>query len=150
MNHGSVPLTLGQRVAKRREHFGWTQRELAQRAKLSVTFLSEVENDRRTPGAEALRRLADAVRTSLDYLVKGVVEPSPTRPLVIPLGLAEAAEEDGWSMGETNVLLKYHRALVARRGSVGASDIGGHAPSKDDWREWYRRLFGAETHDTSL
>ena len=60
-----VPPTLGKRVADCRDRLGWRQKTLAEKANLSVTFVSEVENDRRTPGADALLGLAEALGVSL-------------------------------------------------------------------------------------
>src|SRR5947208_16959734 len=95
-----IPPTLGERIAECRDRLGWPQRVLADKAQLSVTFISEIENNRRAPGADALLRLAEALGVSLDYLVKWVAEASPDpRPLVIPAELAQAADKHGWSVG---------------------------------------------------
>lgn len=139
----AAPATLGRRIADCREHLGWTQRHLAGEAGLSVTFVSEVENDRRTPGGETLLRIANALGASLDYLVKGVVDPEPSRrPLVIPPELQEAAEERGWSVSDTSDLLKFRAMVVARRSRGGELDDPDRALTKQEWQklfEWYRK-----------
>lgn len=140
----SVPSTLGRRIANCRERRGWTQKTLADRAELSPTFLSEVENDRRAPGSEALLRLAEALGVSLDYLMKGETEAVPVRqPLVLPPELAAAAEEKGWSVGEASDLLKFHQMVVARR-SRGGDDDAGRPLSKDEWCRKYELLFESD------
>lgn len=143
-----VPATLGRRVADCRERLGWTQKTLADKAKLSVTFVSEIENDRRAPGTEALLSVAEAVGASLDYLVKGIIDaPRPRRALVLPPELAEAAEEGRWSVGVASDLLRFNQMVVARRSRGGETDEAGRSLGKDDWRNLYhayRRFFGEE------
>lgn len=144
----SVPATLGRRVADCRERLGWTQKTLAETAGLSVTFVSEIENDRRTPGTDALRGLANALGSSLDYLVNGTVgPPSPRRPLVVPPELAEAAEEDGIPFPIASDLVRWNDMVVARRSRGGEADEVGHTPTKEDWKaiyKAYRRLSGED------
>jgi transcriptional regulator with XRE-family HTH domain len=139
----TVPNTLGRRIADCRERHGWTQKTLAEKAKLSITFVSEVENDRRVPGTEALLSLADALETSLDYLVKGAVDPAPARTSVeIPSELHELADEQGWSFSETTELLKYREMVFARRSRSAESDDPNRRLTKDEWRKlhtWAKR-----------
>ena len=138
-----VPSTLGSRIADCREHLGWTQKALAERAELSVTFLSEVENDRRVPGTDALRRLADALDTTLDYLVKGATGRAPERkPMVIPAELEALAVEAELSFSDTATLMKYKDMVVARRGGSASADEQERRLTPDQWRqllEWMRQ-----------
>src|SRR6266849_438468 len=60
--------TLGKRIAALRERRGLLQKDLADRADLSVSFVSEIENDKRNIGTEALLRIAEVLGASLDYL----------------------------------------------------------------------------------
>jgi transcriptional regulator with XRE-family HTH domain len=149
----SIPATLGRRVADCRERLRWTQKTLADKASLSVTFVSEIENDRRAPGTEALLAVAEALGASLDYLVKGMVDaPRPRRALVLPPELAEAAEEGRWSVGVASDLLKFRQMVVARRSRGGEVDDGERELSKEDWREIYvayQRFFGGEKDDAA-
>ena len=145
----TVPASLGRRVADCREQLGWTQRALAERAGLSVTFVSEVENDRRVPGTEALLALANALGSSLDYLVKGAVATPPRSrsSLVIPAELAEAAEEVRMPLPIASDLVRWVDMVVARRSRGGEVDEAGRTLSKNDWKEMYdayRRLLGEE------
>lgn len=138
--HISNADSLGSRIAHCREQLGWTQKKLAEEAGISVTFLSEVENAKRVPGAGILLRLATALGSSLDYLMKGEmgVVP-PRRALVIPPGLAEFAEDAALSLRETIDLLKAHTMVVARRTPTGEADAQDHL-SREDWRrfhEWF-------------
>lgn len=144
----TIPPTLGRRVADCRDRLGWTQKMLAERAGLSVTFISEIENDRRAPGTDALLALADALGASLDYLVKGVADtPPPRRALVLPPELTEAASEGRWSVGVASDLLKFQQMVVARRSRGGEADEAERPLDKSDWQELYQaylRFFGAE------
>lgn len=138
-----VASTLGRRIAECRERLGWTQKTLAEKARLSVTFLSEVENDRRTPGTEALLSIAEALGASLDYLVKGISEIAPeSRPLVVPPALARAADRHGWSLGEVSDILKFKGMVFARRSRAGQVDTSGQSLTEGDWERLHRRFFG--------
>ena len=142
--------TLGGRVAECRERLGWTQKTFAERAGLSITFVSEVENDRRAPGTDALRKLADALGASLDYLVNGATEiPTPRQPLVIPPDLAEAAEDGHWSVSDTTALVRMRDTAFARRSRGGEADRAGRVLSKREWQELYDlyRRFLADDRD---
>jgi len=137
-----IPATLGGRVAECRDRLGWTQKTLAENAGLSITFISEIENDHRTPGAEALLGIAEALGVSLDYLVKGLPEADPQpRPLVIPAELAKAAEERGWSVGRVSDLIKIRQMVVARRTVAGQSETPDYTLSTNDWVALYARYF---------
>jgi transcriptional regulator with XRE-family HTH domain len=141
ISEAPVPATLGRRIAECRERLGLTQSEFAQRAGISVTFLSEVENDKRKPGTDVILQIADALGVSIDYLIKGETEPPRSRtPLVIPSELAEAAEERRWSLGEATDTLKAHLLVVARRSrdSVNRQD---RVLTKEEWFDLHDRLF---------
>lgn len=138
----AVPATMGKRVAYCRERHGWTQKELAERAGLSVTFLSEIENDRRSMGSDVLLRIAEALGVSVDYLLKGEVEPArPREPLLIPSELAEAAEERRWSLGEAMDTFKANQLVIARRSRDQDADRRHKDLSKEEWIDLHDRLF---------
>jgi transcriptional regulator with XRE-family HTH domain len=106
-----------------------------------VTFISEVENGRRKPGADTLLSLAEALGTSLDYLMKGVTNPDVTRKdLVVPNELAELAAEEHFSLNDVNDLLKADQMVVARRRRLSDSGADSSRRSKDDWRRLYSWL----------
>lgn len=138
-----VPTSLGARIADLRDQRGMKQHELAKHADLSVTFLSEVENGHRKPGADGLLRLADALETTLDYLVKGELpRPSKREPVVFPSELAAYAEEEEMSLQEARQLLSARDMVVARRSGSSEADDKARAYSKDQWRrlhEWLKQ-----------
>lgn len=137
-----VPETLGARIAELRQRRGLLQKELARRASLSVSFLSEVENDKRGIGTEALLELAEVLGASLDYLVRGEHRSAPeSEPLAIPRGLAEAAERGEWSYSVTASLLQAQQSVVARRNNARRPDRPHREWTCDEWIQLYNSLF---------
>lgn len=135
---------MGQRVAQLREKRGWTQRELAESAGMSVTFLSEIENGKRNVSSEMLLRLADALNASLDYLLRGSAESRTVQqPLTIPPELSTAAERQGWSFEVTVSLLRGYRAVLARRGGPGGErDL--RSWTAEDWERLHHQFYEDE------
>jgi transcriptional regulator with XRE-family HTH domain len=67
-------MTLGDRIKRERERLGWSQNELARRARVRQAQLSEVEAGKRHDMmASILRRIARALGVSMDYLA-GIYE----------------------------------------------------------------------------
>jgi transcriptional regulator with XRE-family HTH domain len=64
--------TMGRRLASLRALRGFTQEQAAERAGLSQSYLSDLENDRSpsTP-VQTVARLADVYDSTLDYVVNG-------------------------------------------------------------------------------
>jgi transcriptional regulator with XRE-family HTH domain len=127
----------GARVRKLREKQGLTQQALAERARMSVSFLSEIENDKRNPSGRVMLQLSAALGTTMDYLLRGA-EPAPIRQresTPIPPALAEAAERQGLSYRATVTLSEAYRQIVARRGTEPERE-----PTADEWLAMYRAL----------
>lgn len=122
-------------MARLRTDRGLTQRQLAESAAISVTFLSELENGKRNVSADVLLRVAEALGASPDYLLRGVGEEASES--AFPDSLARAAENGGWSYAEAAALLAAHRAVGARRSRQIRRDL-----SEEDWHELHRRFFG--------
>ena len=137
----SKPTTLGGRVADLRARKGILQKNLADEAGISVGFLSEVENDHRTPGAEILLRVADALGASLDYLLRGEEARPEPKPLTIPTSLQEAAEERHWSYGVTASLLRAQSTVLFRRTPTGRGEERPRDWSKQDWFRLHEALY---------
>ena len=68
-NHRRV---LGQNIRAARDAANLTQEELAEKADLSVVFLSLLENGWRTASIEALLAIAKATKVKIEDLVRGV------------------------------------------------------------------------------
>jgi transcriptional regulator with XRE-family HTH domain len=54
-------LKIGTAIKQARTLRGITQSELSQRAKLSITYISEIENEKKDPSMQALRSIATAI-----------------------------------------------------------------------------------------
>ena len=133
--------TLGSRIAELRTRKELLQKDLADNAGISVGFLSEVENGHRTPGAEVLLRIADALGASLDYLLRGGEAPPEPKPLTIPPSLQDAAEEQHWSYGVTAALLRAQSSVLFRRTPTGRGEERARDWSKQDWVRLHTALF---------
>lgn len=88
-----APPDLGARVKERRRQRGWTQQQLAERVDCSHTAISHIENGRRWPSFQTLRRLAEALQ--LDLLALHDVD------VQFPQGVTERSEfeevlDDAW------------------------------------------------------
>jgi transcriptional regulator with XRE-family HTH domain len=105
--------TIGDRVREIREKLKMTQDQLADAAKVSKGFLSDVENSKRNVSSEYLLKIANALGASVDYLLQGQVKESKDKePVVIPPELSRAAEEIHLSYSERlNSLMLTDRSL---------------------------------------
>ena len=65
-----------QRLQALRNKRGLSQEELAKRAHLQATAVSHFETGTRKPSFDNLRRLADALETTVDYLMGRADEPA--------------------------------------------------------------------------
>src|SRR6266571_2843034 len=65
-----------QRLQGLREKRGLSQEELAKRAGLQATAISHFETGTRKPSFHNLRRLADALETTVDYLMGRTNDPA--------------------------------------------------------------------------
>jgi transcriptional regulator with XRE-family HTH domain len=65
------PLTLGGRVIGARRSRKLTQQQLADKAGLTASAVSQIENDLRSPMLDTAQKIAEALGVSIDYLVKG-------------------------------------------------------------------------------
>ncbi len=63
---------LGQRIRQVRRALFFSQEELAQRAKISVSFLSMIERSTRLPHVKTLAPISDALGVALSRLFKGL------------------------------------------------------------------------------
>jgi len=70
----------GQRLRQARESKGYSQGELAVLAGMQPSAISHFEADRRSPSFDNLRRLADALSVTTDFLLGRVSEPSASGP----------------------------------------------------------------------
>lgn len=129
--------TVGDRIREIREDLALTQEELASRAGLSKGFLSDVENNKRNLSSRNLLGIANAVGTSIDYLLRGhAAEQAITQdPIVIPPELSRAAEELNLTYSQTIDVLEAQRSIIARRSRTQLRKL-----SVNDWKNLHQAI----------
>ena len=126
----------GDRIKKIREKKGMTQEQLAEKAKLSKGFLSDVENNKKNISSQFLLKIANALGASVDYLLLGESKKNIAREaVVISPSLSEAAEELQLSYSETLEILNAHNSVIARRGNKSIRDF-----SVEDWKAFHKAI----------
>jgi transcriptional regulator with XRE-family HTH domain len=70
----------GDRLRKVREEKGLSQVQLAEKAGLQPSAVSHFEMGRRSPSFDNLKRLADALSVTIDYLIGRQPEPTTAGP----------------------------------------------------------------------
>lgn len=124
--------TVGERIKKRRIELGWTQDQLAQKAGISKSFLSELENAKRSVSANNLLDIARVLNLSLDYLMTGEEPETKPAEVKIPASLAAFADKEGLTFRLALALLKMRQQIVAHRSSTKKEAL-----DKVDWQKFY-------------
>ena len=128
--------SVGERIKKRRTELGWTQDVLAQKAGISKSFLSDLENGKRNVGADTLLDIAQALTLSLDYLMTGAEgESAPASEVQIPSSLAAFAARAGISFRQALTLLEMQQQIIAHRSSTKKDSL-----DKVDWQKFYEAV----------
>jgi len=63
-------LTLGNRIRKKRKEYSLTLKMLSEKCGISVSFLSDIEHDRRRPSLDRLKDIAGGLDTSVSFLLE--------------------------------------------------------------------------------
>jgi len=127
---------LGDRVRQLRKRLNWTQDQLATTAKVSKSFISEVESGASQPRGPVLVKIAAALRASIDYLMTGR-EPAAqaAKPVEIPSELASFAKRRGVPYPHVELLLDFHNSVVGMR-----RDQPDVRPTEKEWEELYDKV----------
>ncbi|MBI2806626.1 MAG: helix-turn-helix domain-containing protein [Planctomycetes bacterium] len=123
---------VGERIKERRLEIGWTQDQLCTKAGLSKSFLSELENGKRSVSAANLLDIARALNVSLDYLMTGKASKETPSEVALPSSLAKFAAEEGLSLRQTLMLLDMHKQILAHRSAKKKEGLEGV-----DWQKFY-------------
>lgn len=110
----SIP-RLGQRIRELRKSLSLTQEQLAERASISVSFLSMIERGDRVPHLETLAMLAKPLGVSLAEIFVGIGEPSASGQHAL-LPLIEFLEQQSLDSGDVDALLVISKALLRYKG----------------------------------
>lgn len=124
--------SVGERIKQRRLELGWTQDQLCTKAGLSKSFLSDLENGKRSISASNLLDVARTLGVSLDYLMTGQASQDQPTEVPIPASLARFAAEEGLSFRQTLMLLDMQKQIVAHRSSRKKDGL-----ESVDWRKFY-------------
>lgn len=81
-------MSLGEKIKRRRKQSGLSQGELAERVGINPTHLSRLEGGRYQPSVEVLKKLADVLEVSTDYLLSDEEE-EPAEVTITNKPLAE-------------------------------------------------------------
>ncbi len=128
-------MPLGDRIRARRAELEWTQDVLATKAGISKGFLSDVENGKRSIGAETLLDVARVLGLSLDFLMTGQEEEPVAKEVEIPASLARFASEEGLAFRQALILLDMQRQIIAHRSSTKDRTLDAV-----DWRRFYESV----------
>src|SRR5216684_2730330 len=111
----SVGSQLGQRIRALREKLFLTQEQVAERAKISVSYLSMIENAQRTPYLETLLAISNALGITVSQLFAGLnarradIGQAPDLPLMAYLRTLRLDRK------ELDALLKVAKAMFDRK-----------------------------------
>ncbi len=72
-----IQMKIGDRIRLIREQRGLTRQQLAERIDTSVGIIYFYEKNRKIPSAEILKRIAEALNVSADYLLGLTDDPRP-------------------------------------------------------------------------
>jgi transcriptional regulator with XRE-family HTH domain len=76
---------IGQRIQRRRQHFAWTQEDLARESGVPQATISRIEKgQRKNPGADVVRRLARALGVTADWLIGMYDEDEEDKETTLP------------------------------------------------------------------
>lgn len=132
----SLRIEVGRRIRSIRMSKGITGQRLAQMARISAPYLSEIERGLSEVSGEKLLRIATSLGVSVQTLLEGSPpEGQAASGVTIPSALAQAAEQLKLSYRDTVRLLQGRRSLVARRASGGQEDW-----QVEDWLKFYRKV----------
>ena len=127
--------TVGERIKRRRNDLGWTQDVLAEKAGISKGFLSDLENGKRSVGADTLLDIGRVLSLSLDYLMTGKAPEAEATEVQIPSSLASFAGKAGLSFRQTLTLLEMQQQIVAHRSATKKDGL-----EKVDWQKFYEAV----------
>ena len=123
------PLTFGERLRQVRQERSLTLSELSNLAKLSVSFLSDIERNRTSPSIQSIRKLASAFGVSPSRLLTGVdlADEAPTWPP----GLQELKDDPEYRSHLTDDWMRTLARIQYR---------GSQPQTKHEWLELFLHL----------
>lgn len=127
--------SVGKRIRDRRTELGWTQDVLAVKAGISKGFLSDLENGKRSVGADNLLDIARVLSLSLDFLMTGEQTDAPPSEVQIPASLANYAAASGISFRQALMLLDMQSQIIAHRSTTKKDSLEDF-----DWQKFHEAV----------
>ena len=135
------PGTLGERLRARRVALGLTLAEVAERAELSLPYVSNLERGRGNPTIEALRAIAAALETGTSSLLDEAEAADPLEIVLAtaPKSLLAFAKSDRFIRAVKRYAEKQGETADAMRrrlllGMASAPRRSKGDPTEDDWK----------------
>jgi transcriptional regulator with XRE-family HTH domain len=126
---------LGERLKQRRIAHKWNLEELADRARISKSFLSDLENSKqKNVGVQYLTRIASALGVSVHFLTTGR-EPEESRKVQMPTSLLNFAKREQLSVNQMMMLLDARRQIISHRSDGRSDDLEDF-----DWKPFFEAL----------
>ncbi len=126
---------IGGRVKAAREIKGWSMSRLAQEAGVSKGYLSQLEaSPQANPSLDILKRIADALETTVGHLIGASVAVAPVRPQpAMDSGLGDFLQE---RRRRGNPVPDHDVQLLLQLQWRGGTR-GDRPTSKEDWERFY-------------
>ncbi|AFS79813.1 putative HTH transcriptional regulator, lambda repressor-like, DNA-binding protein [Gottschalkia acidurici 9a] len=106
---------IGKRIKELRVDYGLSLKQLSERIDISISFLSDIENNRSNPSLDRLKDIAKGLNTTVSYLIgesenSFVLKDTLLNDDEIQKILKELSCLDYWSSEDKKELLYYLRA----------------------------------------
>jgi transcriptional regulator with XRE-family HTH domain len=135
---------LGDRIRARRAALGLTLAQVADRAALSIPYVSNLERGRGNPTIDAIRAISSALQVPLHELLAGEnsdVAPDPLEMVLAtaPKSLSAFARSQKFASALQRLAEEQHTSIDEMRrrlliGMASAPRRGAGDPTEDDWR----------------
>ena len=112
MQDSEIRKAVGGRIKQLRKQRGWTQKELAKHLQGSYQQLNKYESGVHAPPLDKLAQLADALNTTIDYLITGQV--SEETPLHNKRLLQKFKLLEGFDASQQETVINVIDAMVAK------------------------------------
>jgi Helix-turn-helix. len=113
---GEIALTVGDRIKEQRKEKKLTLRKLSERSGISISYLSDIEQNRRRPSLDRLTDIALGLGVSVSYLLGEQTKDAGSKPEIYSLAdksvhfrevLEKLDDFDFWEEKDQEELLTY-------------------------------------------
>lgn len=133
---------MGERIRERRDELAYSQRDLQRASGVSGDVIVKLEHDARRPRPSTIRRIAQALGVSVEWLTtgRGLREGQSTRRNQVEVRPGEGRDEEAAESLE----LMFSRWMDEDEATGGPDSWPEVVRMIDEGRTNYRRLFGHE------